>query len=136
MAKDNIIEFETGGEEFEKLVDKKLDQIKDIVAPPEFAELFERFEGDPEAAVATEEARLQRAVMDLYASQAALFQALPRNIAVLIKAGLIPEEAGAKLYVLAKMLEVGAQKALEAGMDSMTTQAEKEAAKPDLKLVH
>ena len=130
---DDIRKFEMNPEEYSKLVDKKLAQIREILAPEEFAELMAAVAKDPEA---VPEARMQRVIMDLYAAQEALMSAVPRNIYVLGSSGLIDPDKGKALFVLASLLESKVAEALEEVVQKMSAEADAEAAKPALHIVH
>ena len=133
MSDDKIRTFEVNDEEFTKLVEKKLGQIAEILADPQFEEEMKALEKDPDS---MGEARMNRIMLDMYASQAALFASIPRNILLLMGAELISDEDGKKLFVVAKMLEMKADEALNNRMEKLDEEAEKQAKKPDLRIVH
>ena len=133
MSDDNIRTFEVDNEEFAKLVEKKLGQIAEILADPQFEDDMKALEKDPDS---MGEARMNRIMLDMYAAQSALFASIPRNIMLLMSAELISEEDGKKLFVVAKMLEMKADAALNSRMETLEEEAEKQAKKPDLRVVH
>ena len=133
MSKDKVVEFVISEEQYEKLVEEKLDAIRDILAPPELGADCEAMAKDPDS---VSDARVQRIVIDLYAAQEALFAAGPRNIQVLATAELIDDDKAKALWVMAKLLETKMAEALEEKMQQMNDAAEKELSKPDLRVVH
>lgn len=133
MSDDNIRTFEVDNEEFNKLVEKKLGLIAEILADPQFEDDMKALEKDPDS---MGEARMNRIMLDMYAAQSALFASIPRNIMLLMSAELISEEDGKKLFVVAKMLEMKADAALNSRMETLEEEAEKQAKKPDLRVVH
>lgn len=133
MSDDKIRTFEVNNVEFTKLVEKKLGQIAEILADPQFEDDMKALEKDPDS---MSEARMNRVMLDMYAAQSALFASIPRNIMLLMSAELISEEDGKKLFVVAKMLEMKADAALNSRMETLEEEAEKQAKKPDLRVVH
>jgi hypothetical protein len=133
MGKDNVLEFTINPEQYDKLVNEKLDKIRDILAPPELGADCEAMAEDPDS---VSDARVQRIVIDLYAAQEALFAAGPRNIRVLAQAELIDDDKAKALWVMAKLLQTKMGEALEEKMREMNDAAEKELSKPDLHVVH
>ena len=133
MSKDKVVEFVISEEQYDKLVNEKLDAIRDILAPPELGADCEAMSKDPDS---VSDARVQRIVIDLYAAQEALFAAGPRNIQLLAHAELIDDDKAKALWVMAKLLETKMAEALEEKMQQMNDAAEKELSKPDLRVVH